>query len=140
MAPRSVRALVDTSALLALASGRDQWHARAVEIAQRHEAVGGRYVGTVAVLAEFHGRVMYVRGPGPAREAVAQLLADPVHEWLAVTPDVVHHAHMGWLLKYPDQDFSLIDAISFETMRRSRVTHAFAFDRHFEVAGFKLIG
>ena len=101
-----MRALVDTSALLALANGRDQWHARAVQA---------------------------------AREAVGRLLADPVHEWLAVTPDVVHHANTGWLMKYPDQGFSLTDAINFETMRRARVTHAFAFDRHFEVAGFKLI-
>jgi predicted nucleic acid-binding protein len=33
----------------------------------------------------------------------------------------------------------MTDAISFETMRRQRVSHAFAFDRHFELAGFKLI-
>ena len=135
-----MRALVDTSALLALASGRDQWHARAVDTARSHEAAGGRYVGTVAVLAEFHARMRYIRGPAPAREAVGRLLADSMHEWLAVTPEVVHHAHSGWLLKYPDQNFSLTDAISFETMRRARVTHAFAFDRHFEAAGFKLIG
>ena len=134
-----MRALVDTSALLALANGRDQWHARAVQAARGHEAAGGRYVGTVTVLAEFHARVLYIRGVGAAREAVGRLLADPVHEWLAVTPDVVHHANTGWLMKYPDQGFSLTDAINFETMRRARVTHAFAFDRHFEVAGFKLI-
>ena len=134
-----MRVLVDTSALLALANARDQYHARAVRAARAHEATGGRYIGTTAVLAEFHAHVMYVRGPAQAREAVRQLLADPAHEWLAVSPEIVHHALTGWLTKFPDQRFSLTDAISFEIMRRARVTHAFAFDHHFEVAGFKLI-
>ena len=35
---------------------------------------------------------------------------------------------------------SPIDAVSFEVMRRNRLTHAFAFDRHFEIAGFELLG
>lgn len=134
-----MRVLVDTSALLALANARDQYHARAVRAARAHEATGGRYVGNMAVLAEFHAHLMYIRGPGQAREAIRQLLADPAHEWLAVSPDIVHHALTGWLAKFPDQRLSLTDAISFEIMRRGRVTHAFAFDRHFETAGFKLI-
>jgi predicted nucleic acid-binding protein len=33
----------------------------------------------------------------------------------------------------------LIDAVSFELMRRNKVTHAFAFDQHFAIAGFKLL-
>src|SRR5581483_3942037 len=59
----SVRVLVDTSALLALANGRDQWHTRAVRIARANAASGIRYVSTTLVLAEFHARVLYVRGP-----------------------------------------------------------------------------
>jgi predicted nucleic acid-binding protein len=43
------------------------------------------------------------------------------------------------LARFSDQDFSLIDLVSFEVMRRSRVTHAFAFDRHFAIAGFELL-
>ena len=134
-----MRALVDTSALLALANARDQYHERAVQAARSHHAAGGRYIGTLAVLAEFHAHLMYLRGPHAAREAITKLLADPIHEWIAVTADVVHHAVTGWLVRYADQRISLTDAISFETMRRQRVAHAFAFDRHFELAGFKLI-
>jgi predicted nucleic acid-binding protein len=67
------------------------------------------------------------------------LLADSVYEWLAVTPDLVGHAVTGWLARFADQRLSLTDAVSFETMRRHRITHAFAFDRHFEIAGFSLL-
>jgi predicted nucleic acid-binding protein len=134
-----VRVLVDTSALLALANARDQHHARAVEVARSCRKSGGRYVSTLAVLAEFHARLLYLRGPGSAREAVRQLLADPSHEWLAVTSDLVGHAVTGWLARFADQGLSLTDAISFETMRRERIKQAFAFDRHFEIAGFTLM-
>lgn len=51
----------------------------------------------------------------------------------------MQHAVARWLVRFPDQRFSLTDAVSFEVMRRERVTHAFAFDKHFETAGFKLL-
>jgi predicted nucleic acid-binding protein len=136
---QNVRALVDTSALLALSNARDQHHTRAVTAARAHREAGGRYLSTLAVLTEFHARLMYLRGPRAAHEAITRLLADPVHEWVAVSPDIAHHAVTGWLARFNDQGISLTDAISFEIMRRERVTHAFAFDRHFELAGFKLL-
>lgn len=91
------------------------------------------------VIAEFHASLLYARGPTDAREAVARLLADPAHEWLAVDQDLTQHASARWLARFPDQRFSLTDAVNFEVMRRERVTHAFAFDKHFETAGFKLL-
>ena len=44
------------------------------------------------------------------------------------------------LSRRKDQAFSLIDAVSFEVMRRHKLTHAFAFDRHFAIAGFASLG
>jgi uncharacterized protein len=134
-----VRALVDTSALLALANGRDQWHERAAAAARAGAKSGIRYLGTALVLGEFHGHLLRLRGPTAARDAITRLLADPAHEWLPVTADLVHHAVARWLVRFPDQRFSLVDAVSFEVMRRERVSHAFAFHQHFQVAGFTLL-
>jgi uncharacterized protein len=134
-----VRVLVDTSALLALSLARDQWHARATRAARANAASGVRYLGTTLILAEFHVRLLYARGTDAAREAISRLVADPSHEWLPVGPDLVQHAVARWLLRFPDQRFSLTDAVSFEVMRRERITHAFAFDKHFEAAGFSLV-
>lgn len=134
-----MRALVDTSALIALAVQRDQWHARAVRAARTNASSGVRYVGTTLVLGELHAHLLYLRGPSDAREAVTRLLEDPAHEWLTVDTDLARHATARWLLRFPDQRFSLVDAVSFEVMRRERITHAFAFDKHFEVAGFTLV-
>jgi len=98
-----------------------------------------RYVGTTLILAEFQIRLLYARGPHDAREAIARLSADPAHEWLAVDAQIVQHATARWLVRFPDQRFSLTDAVSFEVMRRERISHAFAFDKHFETAGFALV-
>jgi len=136
----SVRALVDTGALLALSRRKDQRHARAIAIAERHLGAGGQFVGTTLILAEFHSHLLYLRGPTEARVAIAALLEDPVHEWLPVSRDLEREAVDRWLARFSDQEFSLIDAVSFEVMRRNRLTHAFAFDRHFEIVGFELLG
>ena len=134
-----MRAFVDTGALLALSHTRDQYHKRAVATATRHATAGGRYISTTMVLGEFHSHLLYRRGPAAAREAVTRLLADPAHDWRPAPQDLVSHANDKWLVRFADQPFSLIDAVSFEIMARESVRHAFAFDRHFETAGFLLL-
>lgn len=131
--------LVDTSALLALSHARDQFHGSAVEIATGHRSTGGTFVGTTLILSEFYSHLLYLRGAAVARTALMHLLNDPVHEWLEVGADLVHHATSNWLVRFVDQPFSLVDAVSFEVMQRAKLTEAFAFDHHFEVAGFDLM-
>lgn len=40
------------------------------------------------------------------------------------------------LERYPDKDWSLVDAASFVVMRREGITEAFTTDHHFKQAGF----
>jgi predicted nucleic acid-binding protein len=134
-----VRVFVDTGALLALSHSRDQYHGRATALAKRHQAAGGRYVGSTLVLGEFHTHLLYLRGPTAALAALTRLLEDPAHEWQPVSADVLRKAKAGWLARFADQRLSLPDAVSFEIMAREKLTHAFAFDRHFETAGFALL-
>jgi len=134
-----VRALIDTGALVALAWSGDQYHADATRITRGHRAAGGRLVSTVLVLAEFYSHVLYAKGPGAARGLLTSLLADPAYEWLDVPVSLVSDAR-SWLDRFHDQAFSLVEAVSFEVMRRDKITHAFSFDRHFAVAGFQLMG
>lgn len=134
-----MRAFVDTSALLALSHRRDGNHRRAVEIAAKHAGEGGRWAGSVLVLAEFQAHLLHLRGPAAAEAAVGALVSDPAHEWHGVTPELVSDARMRWIRRFDDQAFSLADAVTFELMRREGITHAFAFDHHFLVAGFSLL-
>lgn len=134
------RVLADTSGLLALAHRQDQYHVQAVTIARRFLASGGRFVGTPLILAELQGLLLYRRGIEVARSVTAALLADPAYQWLAVDADILAAAASGWLERFRDQRITLCDAVSFESMRRERIKSAFAFDQHFELAGFTLLG
>ena len=49
---------------------------------------------------------------------------------------LVRDALSAWLERFRDQRFSLTDAVSFEVVRRERLTTPFAFDRDFATAGF----
>ena len=46
---------------------------------------------------------------------------------------------INWLEKFADQKVSFTDAVSFELMRRHRIARVFTFDRHFELAGFRVL-
>jgi uncharacterized protein len=131
------RALIDTGALLAVANPRDQYHPRAVAIGRRFLSQGGRWVGTTLVLSELHGHLLQRRGPDTARAHLDRLLGDPAHEWIDASAELLREASERWLARFRDQPFSLTDAVSFEVMRRLRLTTAFAFDHHFEIAGYE---
>lgn len=134
-----MRVLVDTGALLALSHARDQHHRLAVDIAGRHRSTGGTFLGTTLVLAELYSHLLYLRDAAVARSALRHLLEDPIQEWIEVDAELVRDASSNWLTRFDDQPFSLVDAVSFEVMRRENVTSAFAFDHHFEIAGFELL-
>lgn len=134
-----MRVFVDTGALLALHLARDQYHRRAVALARREHASGSRYVGTTLVLTEFHTHLLYSRGSRDALAAVTKLLDDPAHEWFPVSAKLISDAKTNWLARFADQSLSMVDAVSFEVMTQQKLTHAFAFDQHFETAGFELL-
>ena len=134
------RAFADTSALLAIAHARDQYHARAVTIARRFLKDGGRFVGTPLVLGELHGLLRYRRDGASARKVIRAVMDDAAYEWIDAPAELLSAAVANWIDRFPDQPFTLADAVSFETMRRERLTTAFSFDPHFRTAGFSLLG
>lgn len=137
MSPR--RVAVDTGALLALASSRDQYHARARNTLARLQKSGARLLGHALVLGELHGHLLRRLEPPDARRLVVALLHDPTFEWIDVGSELIGRALSNWVERFADQRFSLTDAITFELMREERVTQAFAFDEDFTTAGFSLL-
>ncbi|MGH7581673.1 MAG: type II toxin-antitoxin system VapC family toxin, partial [Gemmatimonadales bacterium] len=115
------------------------YHARAIATATSHARSRGTWVSSVLVADEFHRLLLYRGGRAAARAAVTRLLADPSMRWLPVSAELVSAAVSAWIDRFHDQDFSLADAVSFELMRREKISEAFAFDRHFVVAGYGVL-
>jgi predicted nucleic acid-binding protein len=132
------RLAVDTSALLALVAPRDQHHARAVRIAREHVQRGGRFVGSVLVLAELHGHLLRWRGAPEAHALVDRVRRDRAYEWHGVDSELLDAVHSTWFSRLGGAKISLTDAVSFELMRREQVETAFAFDEDFVLAGYRL--
>lgn len=133
------RAAVDTGALLALASSRDQYHARARATLALLQAEGTRLIGHMLVLGEVHGHLLRRLEPSDARRIVQGLMRDPSFQWLDVGNELALRAFSVWIERFADQRFSLTDAVTFEIMREERVTHAFAYDQDFVTAGYTLL-
>ena len=101
---------------------------------------GVTWVSTVLVLAELHGHLLRYLSPARAREVIHALSTDKSFDWLDVTDQLVQGALNSWITRFNDQSISLTDAVTFEVMRKERLTVAFAFDKHFVVAGYRLLG
>lgn len=136
--PTPRRVAIDTGALLALASTRDQYHARAKSTLGRLQRSGVRFVGHPLVLGELHGHLLRRLPPTEAQRLISALLRDPTFEWLDAGAELIGRAISGWIERFADQRFSLTDAVTFEAMREARLTHAFAFDQDFVTAGYRL--
>jgi predicted nucleic acid-binding protein len=124
---------------LALAVPRDQYHARAVDALELARESGVTWVSTMLVLAELHGHLLRYLSPARAREIIHALRVDTSFDWRDVTDDLVKAAMDSWMTRFSDQSISLTDAVTFEVMRKERLAVAFAFDKHFVVAGYRLL-
>jgi predicted nucleic acid-binding protein len=92
------------------------------------------------VLGELHALLLRRVGGSRARRIVASLLDDPAFQWEELPTEVVRDAVVNWIERFGDQSFTLVDAVSFEVMRRRRVGTALAFDVHFTTVGFEVLG
>jgi len=127
---------VDTSALLALLNAKDENHARAERAFANLRARQAALVSTCFVLVETYALV----GRRLGLDAVRGFRADfaPLVEVVCVD-DALHNAGLDLLAERRTRRLSLVDAVSFITMRQRNVAEAFAFDPHFEQEGFSLV-
>ncbi len=130
---------LDTSGWLAAVSEREARHDAVLACYEHELQAGTRFVTTSLVIAEMHILIARHRSAGDALRFVDVVREDPIHSVLYVDADLEREAIDRWLRPYTDHRFSLADAVSFEVMRRERLTVAFALDRHFLTAGFELV-
>lgn len=132
------RLFLDTSGWFAAVSPREARHREARQ-AYSAAVAAGAVVTTGLVVAEIHTLLLRFRGPARAVEFLEALESDRSHEVVEVDRELRQAAVGRWLLGFPDQAFSLTDAVSFEVMRRRKLRRALALDRHFAAAGYVMV-
>ncbi len=128
---------IDASGWIAINDPRDGLHAAAVTF-YRDDALTKykNLVTTNLVVAETHALLLKLGGRNVALKFLARLDLSTRVEVVFSNPDLGKEAYRI-LLKYQDQRFSYCDAVSFAVMKELDIKDAFAFDRHFETAGFR---
>jgi uncharacterized protein len=126
----------DTSGLLALLNAKDENHARAARAFGNLRARKASLLTTSVVLVETYaliGRRLGLDALRSFRTEFAPLI-DIV--WV---DEALHNAGLDLLLERRKRHLSLVDAVSFVTMRQADLDEAFAFDPHFEQEGFSTV-
>lgn len=129
---------LDTSLWLAVLVPKEAGHETA---RARYERVAGSrsaLVTTPLVIAETHALLLNRRGIRAGQHFLRSALGG-VLRVVFVDAELIGSAVEHWVTRFRDQPFSLCDAVSFEVMRRERLTTALAFDRHFAAAGFEIV-
>lgn len=120
-------------------SPRENGHAAARDAYATAASRGVQLVTSVLVIAEMHTLILRWRGPRDGERFLALALESGSHAVVAPEADVVHVALDRWIRRFADQSVSLCDAVSFEVMRRQRLSRALTFDQRFRVAGFETL-
>jgi predicted nucleic acid-binding protein len=130
------RVFVDTSAVVALLVSSDHAHPPARRAFEGLRARSARLTTTSYVLVETYALLERRFGLEPVR--AFRLGFAPLLDVVWVDREV-HEEGLDLLLHRSARGLSLVDAVSFVAMRAQRVDEAFAFDRHFEAEGFRLV-
>jgi predicted nucleic acid-binding protein len=129
---------VDSSAWCALTDRGDSSHVRARAIFTSVRESRRRLVTTNLVIGESYTVILGRAGYQQAQAFLQQVRTSPLVSRAFVSE--AWEAEAEELLRaYSDHAFSYVDATSFVAMRRLGIREAFAFDRHFSIAGFTVI-
>ena len=128
---------VDTGAFLARYLARDQHHAFAQKAWQQLPSRPWRVLTSNFVLDETFTLLARWATPDFAADRAESVLASGAFVILRPDADDEHEA-LELFRKFSDQRVSFTDCVSFALMRRHGIERAFAFDRHFVHAGFRL--
>jgi len=127
---------LDTSAWFAALSAKEYGHTLCRQAYREAIERGAALLTTSLVVAEMHV-LLSRRVSMPFARRFLEALNDDQHEVVCPDAEFLWRATSRWIARYPDQDFSLCDAVSFEVMRARRVTKALALDHHFTIAGYE---
>lgn len=130
---------LDTSGWFAALSPPERGHDVARSAFTAAVERGDLLVTTALVAAEMQTLLLRWRGPKAATYFLETVFESGAHQVVHTDDDLAGAALARWIRRFADKHISLTDAVSFEVMRRERVSRALTFDRHFADAGYQVL-
>jgi predicted nucleic acid-binding protein len=127
---------LDGAYAIALSAPNDQYHERAVILAQRLEADGIRLITSRAVVLEIGNALAKQRYRSAALKLLHSLEEDPNVEIVPLSEELYREALQLYSERI-DKEWGLTDCISFIVMQGNGITEALTMDVHFQQAGFR---
>lgn len=129
---------VDTSAWFPLVVRSHPDHDRLSVALRANVERRTRIVTSNLVIAESHALIMRRAGIAAGLRFVQLARASP-NVVVSSTAQLEDAAVNNWLTRYPDQPFSMVDAVSFAIMAERGTRAALTLDRHFAIAGYQMV-
>jgi len=133
-----MKCFIDTSAFYALEDAGDRNHQEARMIQKAFAEERPVFYTTNHVLDECVTLIGSRLGPANAVRFANVMLASRLLRIIR-SDEVLEQAGLALYGKYGDGRISFTDCLGFAAMRALDIHFAFAFDRHFERAGFELV-
>lgn len=132
---KSAQLFIDTGAFYAKYVPRDAHHSEALRLWERVAATHTRCVTTNFVMAELITLLGYRFGARAGLQAAREIYGSHAIQILPLSLEL-EMAALDWLNRFAEHPFSMTDACSFACMTAEKITQAFSFDHHFQIAGF----
>jgi predicted nucleic acid-binding protein len=131
-----VTVFIDTSAFYAIIDRDDLNHARSGKLWDQLLRDAYALVTNNYVVVETSALVQHRLGVPAVRTFIEDMLPVVRIEWIT---EEYHRAAGNVLLAAGRRRLSLVDCVSFETMRRTGIRSAFCFDDRFREQGFQVL-
>ena len=129
---------LDTSFSIATAIAKDEFHERAVDLANNTEAENIRIVTTQAIILEIGNALSKLKYRQSAVGIIQHLESDQNVSIISLSNELYDRAFELFRSR-TDKEWSLVDCISFVVMREREITDALTADEHFVQAGFRAL-
>ena len=128
---------VDSSAWIGLFGETDKYHRQASRAFTSLSTDPQRLVTSNYIIDETLTHILITYGRHNALRFGRWVLSAPFVDKIRIDEAIWHNA---WEMfqRYDDKQWAFTDCTSFVLMRQHNLHRAFAFDRHFEQAGFQL--
>lgn len=131
----STEIFLDTAYAIALSSPKDEYHKKALELAEHLELDGISLVTTRPIILEIGNALSRQRYRAAASALLQSLERDPHVEIIPLTEELYARG-FALFQSRADKDWGITDCISFVIMHERGLSDALTTDDHFEQAGF----